>query len=160
MRGDGVTGGYQLFLQPGTNGGNVAIGGGLPVAHQFQLSTDDAYKTSTGTWAYGSDARIKRNVRDLEGGLSVINRIRPIEAEFNGLSGSVEGQRTVSVIAQEIREVLPGTVSPHRAKLHAEDTEDTELLAFNPHEILFHLILAVQQLSGQFAALKAAQMLN
>jgi hypothetical protein len=137
-----------------TYSGLVGIITGQSVTHQLQIAADDAYKTMTSTWAYGSDARIKRNVRDLEGGLSIINRLRPIEAEFNGLGGSVEGQRTVSVIAQEIREVLPGTVSPHRAKLHPEDSEDTELLAFNPHEILFHLILAVKQLSGQLAALK------
>jgi hypothetical protein len=139
-----------------TYSGLVGIITGQSVTHQLQIAADDAYKTMTSTWAYGSDARIKRNVRDLEGGLSIINRIRPIEAEFNGLGGSAEGQRTVSVIAQEIREVLPGTVSPHRAKLHPEDSEDTELLAFNPHEILFHLILAVKQLSGQLAALKGA----
>jgi hypothetical protein len=126
----------------------------------LQLNTDTAYKTITGAWIYSSDARIKRNIRNLEGGLSVINRLRPIEAEFNGLGGTVEGQRTVSVIAQEIREILPHTVGVRRAKLHPDDQEDTDLLDFNPHELWFQLILAVQQLSGRLEELEKRHRLN
>ena len=52
----------------------------------------------------------------------------------------------VPVNVEELRKVLPGCVPAHRAKLRKDDAEETEILDFNPHEILFHLILAVQRL--------------
>src|SRR5215471_13503224 len=135
---------YHICLQ--TSGGNVGIGTTSPT-HQLQLSTDDAAKTTTTTWTTTSDIRIKRNIRSLDGGLAVINQLRPVESEHNGLAGTTAGTRMISLIAQEARQVLPGTVTSHRGRLHPDDTEESEILDFNPHEILFHLILAVQQLS-------------
>jgi len=155
MEGSGApTGSWCVYVQGirmvVTSVGNVGIGVTNPGA-QLDLSTDSARKLSTTTWATGSDFRIKQNIRNLEGGLSVINQLRPIEAELNGLGGTIAGTRTVSLIAQEAMRVLPHTVTVCRRKLYESDLEDTDLLDFNPHEILFHLILAVQQLAVQLA---------
>jgi len=96
-----------------------------------------------------SDARLKRNVRDLEGGLEVISKLRPTVSEYNGLYGLPEGQRVVSFLAQEIREILPFTVGSNRGRLHPDDPEETDILDFNMHEVLFHLVLAVKQLAAE-----------
>jgi hypothetical protein len=109
------------------------------------------------SWAtIASDARIKRNVRDLEGGLEVIGQLRPISAEFNGKGGTVEGQRLVSFIAQELAEVLPDAVTSHRGKLSPDDPDETDILQISTHECLMHLVLAVKQLTKRVAELEAA----
>jgi hypothetical protein len=128
---------------------NVGIGyaAGTSVGYQIQLSADSAGKPGTNTWTINSDARLKRNVKPLEGGLSVIDQIVPVEAEYNGLNGTPEGQRVVSVVVEELKKILPGCCPSHKGKLRETDTEETEIGDFNSHEILFHLILAVQQLS-------------
>jgi hypothetical protein len=143
---DAVGGAFSSFLM--VNGvGGVGISTTNP-SHFLELGSDSAAKPSTNTWTIFSDARLKQNVRPLEGGLDIINQIQPMEGEYNGLHGTPKGQRVVSVITEELKKILPGCVPSHRGKLRDQDTEETEILDFNSHEILFHLILAVQQLSA------------
>jgi len=141
---------FDIMLQP--LGGKVGIGLSVSTfpSYALQLGADSAAKPTTNTWTVpASDARTKRNVKDLVGGLEIIKRLRPIEAEFNGLGGTQEGQRLLGFIAQEIREVLPGTVGSRRGKLHPDDEEETDILDFNLHEVLIHLVLAVKQLAAR-----------
>jgi hypothetical protein len=133
--------------------GSVGIGVTAP-SYLLQLASDSAGKPGTSTWAIVSDSRVKRNVTDLTGGLDVIERLRPVEAEYNGLHGTPEGQRVLSFVAEEIREVLPGTVKSHRGKLRETDEEETDILDFNIHEVLMHLVLAVKQLGAEVETLK------
>ena len=139
-----VNGVSKLFL---SNTGSLGISNNAPT-HLLQLGNDDAYKTATGSWTYGSDSRIKRNVRDLVGGLDVIRRVRPIEAEANGLGGLPEGLRLVGFLADEMQKILPGTVGSSRMKLRETDAEEVDLLNLNIHELLIHTVLAVQQLAA------------
>lgn len=163
--------GVDMAFALGTSGTNIAehmrltqagnLGIGLPnPAHQLQLSTDDAAKLTTTTWTIASDARLKQNVRPLEGGLDVINQILPVEAEYNGLGGTVAGQRVVSVVAEDLATVLPGCVPTANAKLYTEDTQDTPLLGFNSHEIIMQLVLAVHQLNQKINDLQTSLQLN
>jgi hypothetical protein len=108
----------------------------------------------TVTIAVPSDMQLKRNVQPLTGGLSLINRVRPVTAEWNGLAGTREGQRLTSVIAQELQELIPDAVETYRTKLRQEDSEDTELLGLNPMGLTCHLILAIQQLERRLKALE------
>lgn len=130
-----------LTLQRGTS--RVAIGNITP-AHQLELQSDSAAKPSTNTWTVPSGAKVKRHVKDLKGGLEVINKLRPTEAEYNGKGKTPEGKRVVSLIAEEVREILPHTVT--------EDSDGN--LDFNIHEVIHHLILAVQQLSAELKKTK------
>ena len=130
--------------------GDIGIGlGNTSPTHQLQLSTDDAAKTTTSTWTTTSDIRTKRNVRPLEGGMKVIAELEPIVAEFNGNALTREGSRVVSFDPEKLGEVLPHSVSTVRTKLRPEDLEETSIKKVNIHEVIFHLILAVQQLSQQ-----------
>jgi hypothetical protein len=135
--------------------GNVGIGTAGP-AYQLQLSTDSAAKPTTSAWTIASDARVKRDVKDLQGGLDIIAQLRPIEATYNGLAGTPEGTRVLSFIAQEIEQVLPGTVSKSLGKLSPDDPEEVEILGVNIHECLMHAILAIKQLKAKVEALEAA----
>ena len=136
--------GKSVILQPG--GGNVGIGT-TSLSYQLHLSADSAAKLTTTTWTVTSDARTKKNIRELCGGLEVIKRLRPIEAEFNGLGDTPDGHRVVGFLANEVREVLPGTVGSRRGRLSARDKDETDILDFNMHEVLMHLVLAVKQLA-------------
>jgi hypothetical protein len=121
-------------------------------------NSTSAYIWYNGTsWGFSpalpSDIRLKRNVTDLVGGLPVVNQLRPIAAEWNGLGGHKSGERVVSLIAQELQKVLPGTIVRYHARLRTSvdgewGEEETELLSYEPTEILMHLILAVQQISA------------
>lgn len=151
------TGAVQLMVGSGTNGSTVPslptpliyatstfVGIGITPLHQLHLSTDDAAKLTTSTWTIASGAQVKQNVRDLKGGREIIDKIRPVEAEYNGKGGTPKGGRVVSFIAEEIREVLPHSVS----------TDSEGNLGFNIHEVLMHAILAIKQLSWEVGELK------
>lgn len=141
-----------IVLQPSS--GNVGIGVGNPT-HTLHLGTDDAAKLTTTTWSVTSTEKVKQNIMDLLGGLDIIKKLRPIEAEYNGLNNTPKGQRLVSLIAEEVQKILPNTVTAHKGKLSEKDAEETDILQFNPHEVIFHLILAVQQLAKQLEETKA-----
>ena len=124
--------------------GNVGIQLASPT-HLLELGADSAAKPTTNTWTISSGAKVKRNVKRLTGGLSIINQLRPTEAQYNGRGGTPDGQRVVSLIAEEVREILPHTVT--------EDANGN--LGFNVHEVIHHLILAVQQLSKKLEKVEA-----
>jgi hypothetical protein len=134
--------------------GNVGIG--MAPAYQLQLSSDSAAKPTTSAWTIASDARVKRDVTDLVGGLDVIEKLRPIEATYNGMGGTPEGTRVVGFVAQEVLPVLPGAVDYKPGKLREEDPEETQLLGLNIHEIIIHMALAIKQLKAKVEALEAA----
>ena len=129
------------------NGGSVGINMTTAPGYTLHLANDSAGKPITNTWTISSDVRLKRNIKPLEGGLSIINQIVPLEAEYNGLHGTPEGSRVVSVAVEDLKKILPGCCPSHQGKLRESDAKETEILDFNSHEILFHLILAVQQLA-------------
>jgi hypothetical protein len=145
----------NLWWRTGTSGapnpglvmtGQQYIGIGIvSPAYSLQLGLDSAAKPGTSTWAVVSDPRVKRNVQDLVGGLDVITRLRAVEAEYNGADGTPEGMRVVSFLADEVQAILPHCVGSHRGKL--ADGEETDVLDLNIHEILMHMLLAIQQLA-------------
>lgn len=106
-------------------------------------------------YSYISDARVKENVLPLEGGVSIINQLKPISAEFNGLARFKKGGKIVSVLAQDLMEVLPDAVSLSAPrKLHPEDEEAIELFSIDTSHVLFHAVLAIQQLDKRLKALE------
>jgi hypothetical protein len=112
--------------------------------------------------ALPSDVRLKRNITDLAGGLSVINQLRPVAAEWNGLGGHRSGQRVVSLVAQELQKILPDTIVPYKAKLRKSvdgewGDEETELLSYEPTEIVMHMIVSLQQLYQRLSKLEQGE---
>ena len=146
-----LTGYRALVLNP--SGGNVGIGAISP-SYQFQLSTDSAAKPSTTTWTTTSDARVKKDIQPYNNGLEIIKKINPVWFKYNGKGGFPEDNREhIGVIAQEIQKVAPYTVNAFKTKLNPEDKEETELLNFNPHALIFDLINSVKELDSDIAAL-------
>jgi hypothetical protein len=133
---------------------SINFNNGSYITANYYNNTSGGYNTWFFNNTSPSDIRIKQNVRDLAGGLPVIERIRMREAEYNGLAGYQKGKRIVSPVAQELQEVLPTAVEPFKMKLHTEDEEQTDILTFDPWEIVWHMLLAVQQLSARIKQLE------
>jgi hypothetical protein len=99
-----------------------------------------------------SDVRLKQNIRPLEGGIEIINQLRPVEAEWSPLANHNDvGKRLVSIVAQELERVLPGAVGRQRGPIEG----DEEFLNYNPTEILLQAVLAIQQMDRKIRDLEA-----
>jgi hypothetical protein len=132
---------------------NVGIGG-APNSYALYVATDAAAKPNSVYWTQYSDPRTKRNVRRFEGDMDLIRKLDPIVAEYNGRGGTPAGTRVVGFDAAKLREILPQAVFSHRGKLDPTDKEETDILGFNPHEIFFHMLLAIQQMDRELTELK------
>jgi hypothetical protein len=162
-RGAGNPGGFSFidYANDGTETtlvtmlgtGKVGIGTTSPT-YQLQLSTDSAAKPSTTTWSITSDRRVKKDIRPYTNGLKIIRGINPVWFKYNGKAGFAEdNQKHIGVIAQEIIKVAPYTVNTFKTKLNPQDKEETELLNFNPHALIFDLINSVKELDIDIAKL-------
>jgi len=171
--GTGVTGGYigisvsgqkqgqiqvgddsnsgDLIINPA--GGNVGIGTTSP-SYQLQLSTDSAAKPSTNTWTISSDSRVKENITPYTKGLSAIMAINPVNYDYNGKAGFSVIKGNIGLIAQDVLEILPESVSTYKTKLEESDAEDTELYNFNSHALTYILINAIKELKAEIDLLK------
>jgi hypothetical protein len=156
--GDSNGGGFEWYI--GTSekmridkSGNVGIGTTSP-SYQLQLSTDSAAKPSTNTWTIASDSRVKENITPYTKGLSAIMAINPVNYDYNGKAGFGNIKNNIGVIAQDVLEILPESVSTYKAKLEESDEEDTELYNFNSHALTYILINAIKELKAEIDLLK------
>ncbi len=135
------------------SGGSVGIGTTSP-SYQLQLSTDSAAKPTSALWTIASDERIKENINSYTKGLNELLKINPITYDYNGLGGFKKGKGGVGIIAQEIAEILPDSVSSIKRKLNETDEEEIDILNFNGHELTYILINAVKELKAEIEILK------
>jgi hypothetical protein len=119
------------------------------------IAAPNAAKPGGGSWAAYSDSRVKKNVKPYTKGLNEILLVNPVNYEYNGLANTLEGTEYTGVIAQEIKEIFPETVSTYKAKLNKEDEEPTELYDFTSTALTFALINAVKELKAEIDLLKA-----
>ena len=134
--------------------GKVGIGT-TAMAYQLQLSTNSAAKPSTNTWTIASDVRVKENIQEYTKGLSEIVQLEPKTYDYNGKAGfdsSMKGN--IGIIAQDVKDIFPETISTYNAKLNEEDEEETELYNFDSHALTFALINSVKELNAEVQALR------
>ena len=129
-----------------TSDGKLGIGL-TTISYQLQLSTDSAAKPTTSLWTIASDKRIKENINPYKKGLQELLKINPITYDYNGLGGFKKGKGGVGIIAQEIIDILPDSVSSIKAKLNETDKEETDILNFNGHELTYVLINAIKEIN-------------
>jgi uncharacterized coiled-coil protein SlyX len=132
--------------------GYVGIGTTAP-SYRLQLSSNSAAKPTSNTWTIASDQRLKDNITSFSDGLGVIMNINPVNYVLNGLGGMPSGAKGIGVIAQDIQNIAPYTVSTFRAKLNPSDPHETDLLSFDSSALTFVLINAIKEQQGQISAL-------
>jgi hypothetical protein len=134
--------------------GKVGIGTTSP-SYQLQLSTDSAAKPSTNTWTIASDARVKENIKNYSKGLETLTKLNPITYDYNGKAGfNSEVKNNIGLIAQDVLDILPESISTYKTKLNSEDAEETELYNFNSHALTYVMINSIKELVSEINKLK------
>jgi len=123
--------------------------------YDLQLVDDSAAKPSTNTWTIASDSRVKENITPYTKGLSAIMAINPVNYDYNGKAGFSVIKGNIGLIAQDVLEILPESVSTYMTKLNEDDEEKTELYNFNSHALTYILINAIKEQQAQIEELKA-----
>jgi hypothetical protein len=133
----------------------------------FIKTTNNGYIFRTGgsssSWDTSSDIRIKENITNLKGkSLSIINNnnLRPVEFDYtqdfitnNGIKEN-EHHNYGGFIANEIKEILPSTVTEMTHVVDGESVND--FLSLDPSCLLAIAIGAIQELSDKVEALENA----
>lgn len=120
-------------------------------SYQLHLSTDSAAKPTSALWTIASDARIKENITPYNKGLAELLFINPVTYDYNGKGGFAKGKGGVGIIAQEIVEILPDSVSSVKGTI---DDQETDILNFNGHELTYILINSIKELKAEIEQLK------
>jgi hypothetical protein len=118
----------------------IRMGGAAP-SYALQVGIDDVSKPTSSTWTITpSDRRFKRSIVavDPERALELVRRVPLATFEYNADAGpSLEGQRAIGVIADEVVDVLPHSIT---------QTPDGRS-GFNAHELFVLTTAAVQALA-------------
>lgn len=119
------------------------------------VANGTAAKPGGGSWDSYSDSRVKENIKPYLKGLAEIVLVNPVNYEYNGLANTTKGTEYTGIIAQEIKDIFPETVTIYKAKLNEEDEKTTELYNFNSTALTFALINAVKELNEKIKILEA-----
>ena len=160
--------GYNNAATLTTGYGNILIGEGVDssssgvtkeIVIAFELlgkgsntafigGTSGAYNgANSATWSVTSDARIKKNIVNLNDGLSVITALRPVEFDYKE-----NDKHEVGFIAQEYETVLPDQIIKHAAnKAEKEMVGGDEVFGIQQN-LVPYLVKALQELNAKFDA--------
>ena len=149
-------GGTTVRLGVSVNG-NVIVGGetdlaGAPAGSILQCGGGAFKNDGSANWAFTSDARVKEDVRDLEVGLSELQKVRPVRYRYNGRAGTPAGLAGVGIVGQEIESVFPETI--RRVDSGAGEPGLEGLRVFDPSALTYVLINAVKELAAKVARLE------
>jgi uncharacterized delta-60 repeat protein len=134
------------FQETGMVLGNTRLGIGVDnPSYQLQLSQNSAAKPTSNSWTVVSDERLKSDVAKFNDGLNVIRQINPVSYMLNGQGGTPIGEKGIGIIAQDIKDIAPYTISTFKAKLNPTDAVETELYSFDSSALTFVLINAVKE---------------
>jgi len=161
---------HQFFIGWGGQEGKlvinqtgVGIGAGGPPStgfiaptHKLHMFVDDAFK-ATANWSVPSSRQVKTEEEPYTDGLEkVLAWPQPVWCRYNGQGGTpADGERVVSVMADDVQDLAPYMVSTYRAKLRPEDPEETDLQAMNTSPLVYMLINAIKEQQAQLEALRA-----
>ena len=102
-----------------------------------------------------SDERLKKNVVDIDKGLSAINLLRPVS--FNWIDGFCDEEKETlyGFIAQEVQAVDTNLIQNFSQELTVKDNTINDVLRVNEKFIIPMLVKAVQELTARLEALEA-----
>lgn len=139
------------LLMVGNDDGCGLVEGDIPAdlgANTMLYINGEAAKSEgTVAWTIASDKRLKKNIVPLENSLSILQEVDFVEFEYNGLGRTSTGNKYYGVLAQQVQEVLPSTITVSKRKLNTTDRTNSELLMFNANDLIFTGLNAVKELA-------------
>lgn len=108
---------------------------------RFWVDSDGAGYLKAAAWTYGSDLRLKENIKDVVNGIDTILKLKP--KHFDYIDGV---KNNLGFIAQEIKDVIPQAVS--------NISKDSDLLGLKTDFIVPYLVKAIQELKAEIEILK------
>ncbi len=127
--------------------GNIGVGTNAP-ASKLHVNGDIQY---TGA-LISSDSRLKSDVEDFSYGLKELMRVNPVYFTYNGKGSTIDGDRHIGVIAQELQAIVPDFVESYTHVYMEEDEElkitetgQEDFLRIRDTEIKYLIINAVQE---------------
>jgi len=130
------------------NRGNGNVGIGTENPNYLLEVNGTAAKPGGGSWSNSSDKRLKKNISDFEEGLEKVLAIRPVNFQYNKLSGYDTKKKHVGVIAQELQEIADHMVSSY-------EKNGEEYLQVDNSAMTYMLINAVKELHEENKQLKS-----
>jgi hypothetical protein len=133
-------------------GGIVGINTFNPSGFNLQV-TGDAFKSSGGSsWSIPSDERLKENIAEFKDGLDIILNMRTVQYEYNGKAGTIKGEKSIGIIAQEIKKLAPymirefefSKVPQNGMTFEIENATKERYLSYNDSSLPYILVNAIQ----------------
>ena len=123
---------------------------------KFNDNSNGDFFTNDGSVSSLSDKRSKKNIVDLEDGLSIINQLKPKTFEYNGKTelGIDDGTIRYGFIADDVLEVASHYVEIGKEKIDGVEVDDFKSLS--TIRMIPMMIKAIQELSAKVEALENA----
>lgn len=116
--------------------GNLVVGTVASGLQKFHVH-GNAYKSEGGDlWDIASDKSLKNNIKELDYGLDLLMKIRPIEYTYNGKAGTKKGENQIGVIAQELNEIAPFMTKMATWKDQEHNADSGEMKTIAEEEIM------------------------
>lgn len=152
----------NISLTPATS---TAITGAVNIAGDVTIGSNLVQRTFTvfGTAAKSgglvwvpaaSDERVKKDIKPYKDGLNKLLQFKPVVYKYNGKAGIADNGDNVGLIAQDVQKVAPEMVFSRKVKLNPDDKDETDLLNFDFHNVLFMTINAIKELNTRVEKLE------
>ncbi len=116
----------------------------------------EARKSDGIAWTTMSDVRVKKDISVFSEGLDKVMQINPVWFKYKNVEDSAgEQAEQVGILAHELQPVFPYMIKEVKAKISADDKEESDLLCFNGSALLFVVINAIKELNTRLQRLEA-----
>jgi hypothetical protein len=121
---------------------------------RFRIDAGGDSYTNDGTISSLSDSRVKKEVADLQDGLTIVNQLRPVTFKYNGAASMAPDEDRVNYgfIADEVQAVAPHYVTESTDEINGVTVTDFKSLSTG--RMLPMLFKAVQELSTKVETLE------
>ena len=146
LRHNGGSGQFQILHY----GSGNSVG-----TERFRIDAGGDSYTNDGTISSLSDSRVKKEVADLQDGLTIVNQLRPVTFKYNGAASMAPDEDRVNYgfIADEVQAVAPHYVTESTDEINGVTVTDFKSLSTG--RMLPMLFKAVQELSTKVETLEA-----
>ena len=98
---------------------------------------------------------MKTVLRPFTDGLKIALQLQAVIYRYNGKGGMRPTRdEHIGYLAQAIQAIAPYMVTSRKGKLTPDDTQETDLLDYNGHALVFILVNAIQELTARLVTLE------